>query len=582
MGSSIDGHRREPQQASLQGSYPISTRQENIEDDDLKNTIARQSSHQPSGEEEKSPTFSMTLDPNFEVDWEGDDDPDNPLNWSTWYKGLVIATLSWATLVVVMYSTSYTAGIYQMQSEFDIASEPVVTLGVTTYLLGIALGVLVAAPLSEMCGRRIVFLISMTLFIVLVIPTGIGSSLAEVVAARFFGALFAAALITNAPGTLGDISRDEHRALIFSIWSIGPFNGPVAGPIFGGFVAQALGWRWVNWITMMLGFVALLLLCCMRETYAPIILRKKALRQRAVTGDSRWHSRYDAKESLWTLLKVNFSRPIVMACTEPICIFWNVYIGIVYGILYLCFVAYPIVFTKIREWDIGITGLSFLGTGVGALIAIFLEPLFRRMIQAHKKDPKTGKPPLDAMMSVVCLGAIASPIGQLWFAWTCIPPVHWIWPILAGIPFGFGNVVIFIYGISYLTGCYGLYAASANAGNTLVRSILGATLPLAGPAMYTTLGPNWAASLCGFLLVAIIPTPFIFYKYGSKFRNRSTLIKDTRAELARLDGRSDRAEPKVRHADTEKALEAQPENEIANSEEDSGASTEAKENESGI
>ena len=187
---------------------------------------------------------------------------------------------------------------------------------------------------------------------------------------------------------------------------------------------------------MMLGFVALLLLCCMRETYAPIILRKKALRQRAVTGDSRWHSRYDAKESLWTLLKVNFSRPIVMACTEPICIFWNVYIGIVYGILYLCFVAYPIVFTKIREWDIGITGLSFLGTGVGALIAIFLEPLFRRMIQAHKKDPKTGKPPLDAMMSVVCLGAIASPIGQLWFAWTCIPPVHWIWPILAGIPFG--------------------------------------------------------------------------------------------------------------------------------------------------
>ena len=133
-----------------------------------------------------------------------------------------------------------------------------------------------------------------------------------------------------------------------------------------------------------------------------------------------------------------------------------------------------------------------------------------------------------------------------------------------------------------MTGCYGLYAASANAGNTLVRSILGATLPLAGPAMYTTLGPNWAASLCGFLLVAIIPTPFIFYKYGSKFRNRSTLIKDTRAELARLDGRSDRAEPKVRHADTEKALEAQPENEIANSEEDSGASTEAKENESGI
>ena len=102
-----------------------------------------------------------------------------------------------------------------MQSDFDIASEPVVTLGVTTYLLGIALGVLIAAPLSEMYGRRVVFLTSMTLFILLVIPTGLGSSLAEVVAARFFGAFFAAALITNAPGALSSYLLKESQKLIF-------------------------------------------------------------------------------------------------------------------------------------------------------------------------------------------------------------------------------------------------------------------------------------------------------------------------------------------------------------------------------
>ena len=125
-----------------------------------------------------------------------------------------------------MYSTSYTSGIYQMQKEFDIASEPVATLGVTTYLIGIALGVLVAAPLSELYGRRIIFLSSITLFLLLVTPTGIGTSLVEVVLARFFGAFFASALISNAPGCLGDIATDEYRAMIFSIWSIGPLNGP--------------------------------------------------------------------------------------------------------------------------------------------------------------------------------------------------------------------------------------------------------------------------------------------------------------------------------------------------------------------
>ena len=199
---------------------------------------------------------------------------------------------------------------------------------------------------------------------------------------------------------------------------------------------QYLGWRWTNWIVMMLGGFAFALLLCMRETYAPVLLRERARTRRSETGDSRWWCRHDSRGPLWDLWKVNLSRPMVMAATEPICQFWNAYIGIVYAILYLCFVAYPIVFTEIRGWTVSMTGLSFVGIGVGALLGILLEPLFRRMIVAHQAEVETGKPPLEAITSVVCIGAFASPIGQLWFAWTCVPPVHWIWPILAGVPFG--------------------------------------------------------------------------------------------------------------------------------------------------
>lgn len=113
-----------------------------------------------------------------------------------------------------------------MQSEFDIASEPVATLGFTSYLLGIAVGVLVAAPLSEVYGRRIVVVVSMAVFILLVIPTGLGTSLTEVAAVCFFGALFVAPLIANSPGAIGDITTDKYRASAISIWSIGPLNGP--------------------------------------------------------------------------------------------------------------------------------------------------------------------------------------------------------------------------------------------------------------------------------------------------------------------------------------------------------------------
>lgn len=121
----------------------------------------------------------------------------------------------------------------------------------------------------------------------------------------------------------------------------------------------------------------------------------------------------------------------------------------------LGFVAWPYVFTGIRGWSPGISGLAFTGMAIGCFTVIGTEPLLRRMINNHRKDPETGKVPPEAMVSVVCIAAVLAPIGELWFAWTCVPPVHWIWPILAGIPFGAGNTGVFIYASNYLAQSYG-------------------------------------------------------------------------------------------------------------------------------
>ncbi|OTA32924.1 hypothetical protein BTJ68_05673 [Hortaea werneckii EXF-2000] len=172
---------------------------------------------------------------------------------------------------------------------------------------------------------------------------------------RSFGA-------TQTEGILGVTTYlldDEHRALAFSIWSIGPMNGPVLGPVVGGFVYQYLGWRWTNWVVIIAASVAWIVVGLIQETYAPAILRKRAERKRKETGDDRWWSRYDDREDLVPLLKVNLSRPFSMTVTEPILIFWDVYIALVYGVLYLCFVAYPIIFSDMRGWSPGLSGLAF-------------------------------------------------------------------------------------------------------------------------------------------------------------------------------------------------------------------------------
>ena len=228
--------------------------------------------------------------------------------------------------------------------------------------------------------------------------------------------------------------------------------------------------------------------------------------------------------------------------------FWGLYIAVVYGILYLCFVAYPIVFSEERGWQSGFVGLAYSGIGLGSIITIVLEPLYRKMINRHKRD-SNGKIPPEAMVAVVCIASICIPVGELIFAWTCTPNTPWIAPILAGIPFGAGNSAVFIYGTNYLVHSYGIYAASALAGNAVFRSMMGATLPLAGPAMYRTLGPHWSGTMLALLEAVLIPIPFVFYRYGHRIRMKSKLIRQMQEDKDRQEEKRRKSQGRKLEAD---------------------------------
>jgi hypothetical protein len=124
--------------------------------------------------------------PSFEVDF-AVGDPEDPRNWPLWYKGITIGAVSFSTWTIVLYSTSYTSSMPGMMKEFHIKSEPVATLGVTTYLVGLACGSLVLAPMSEMYGRRIVYTCSLAFYSLMILPCALATSLPEVLVVRFFG-----------------------------------------------------------------------------------------------------------------------------------------------------------------------------------------------------------------------------------------------------------------------------------------------------------------------------------------------------------------------------------------------------------
>jgi len=119
------------------------------------------------------------------------------------------------------------------------------------------------------------------------------------------------------------------------------------------------------------------------------------------------------------------------------------------------------------------------------------------------------------------MGGVLVPIGLFWFAWSSEPSIHWIVPIIAGIPFGTGVAQILQSLTTYLMDTYNIYFASAVAATIVMRSFCGAAFPLFSPVMFKALGDQWAMSVFAFLAVVCTPIPILFWRYGHWMRAKS-------------------------------------------------------------
>jgi hypothetical protein len=279
--------------------------------------------------------------------------------------------------------------------------------------------------------------------------------------------------------------------------------------------------------------------CLVPETYPPVLLRRRAERLSKLSGKV-YRSRTDIDQGKVTLgeaFSTGLKRPWILLFSEPIVLLLSLYHAIIYGILYMLFGAFPIVYRIGRGWNEGISGLPFVAVAIGIFLAITYVILYDNK-QYMKKVVASGVgyTTPEARLPMCIIGGIALPIGLFWFAWTNGPDVHWAVSVVASIPFGFGMVLIFLSIMNYLIDSYTIFAASVLAGNGIIRSIFGAAFPLFTKQMYSSLGIHWASSVPAFLAVACIPLPFFFYKYGASIRMKCKYAAEADAFMQRIRG----------------------------------------------
>jgi len=199
--------------------------------------------------------------------------------------------------------------------------------------------------------------------------------------------------------------------------------------------------------------------------------------------------------------------------------------SLVYGILYLTFEAYPISFEQSRNWKPTLATLPFISIFIGVVLACGIIGVFsktwyaKRLLRTKKLNPEDRLPTMIA-------GSVVLPVGLFWFAWTSDPGISWVPQVISGIFIGLGIILIFMSGVVYMIDVYLLNANSATAANTFVRSVVAAGFPLFATYMYRGLGVAWATSVLGFVCVALIPFPLVFWFYGKRIRGWSRYAFD--------------------------------------------------------
>ncbi|KAF9694261.1 hypothetical protein EKO04_008025 [Ascochyta lentis] len=458
----------------------------------------------------------------FLVEFDGPNDPENPKNWTPKRRWAITVSMGLMVFTVTFASSIFSVNIGVIVQKFDVTLVTA-TLGVALFVLGFVFGPIAFGPMSEVLGRKPPLLFGFALFAIFQIPVALAENVTTICVGRFLGGFFASAPLAVVGGALADLWDPIPRAYAICVFATGGFAGPVAGPIAGGFITESrLGWRWTSWITLiMAGVFGTIGFFIIPETSAARILQVRAAKLRKDTGNPDYHSKADEQKlTLNTVVHVYLLRPFIMIIQEPILALVTAYMSFLYGIVYLLFEAFPVSFHEERGWSLGISQLPFgafiVGIIMGAgIIAYSTATNFTRSFKKYGKSiPEERLPPM-------IVGAVALPVGLFWFAWTSNPNISWVPQVLSIALIGLGCMVPFWQGLSYLIDCYGFYSNSAIAVNTFIRSFAGAFFPLFTHTMYQNLGVPWASSLLGFLCVAFLPVPVLFYLYGAKIREKS-------------------------------------------------------------
>lgn len=180
----------------------------------------------------------------------------------------------------------------------------------------------------------------------------------------------------------------------------------------------------------------------MRESYAPIVLRRKVQRMEKESGNEKLRSKLDSGLPPREIFLRAIVRPTKMLLFSPIVFLLSLYMAVVYGYLYLLFTTITALFEQSYGFSQGSAGLAYLGIGIGMMLGLVVFGATSDKVVTYLTNKNGGERKPEYRFPHMMIGATMIPIGLFIYGWSAEYRVHYIVPIIGTGFVGMGLLAV--------------------------------------------------------------------------------------------------------------------------------------------
>ncbi|KAM0257346.1 hypothetical protein ACHAQJ_004433 [Trichoderma viride] len=429
---------------------------------------------------------------------------ESPYDYKNSTKWGITLTIALATAAAPLGSSIFYPALPEMTKQLH-TTQDIANLSVALYMISMSIFPLWWSSFSEQFGRRSIYIISFSLFLVFAIISAVSTNIAMLIVFRILTGGASASVQAVGAGTIADIWESQERGRAMGIFYLGPLLAPLIAPIVGGALAEAFGWKATMWFLAIYGLVILaMLIFFLPETLA----RKKqeeavtepapeSIRRMTTTESAKVQTRKFAASAkrifidpLSVLLFLRFPPVFITVFTA----------AIAFGALFISNISIQQKFSQPPyNYSEIIVGLLYLPAGLGYFIASIFggrwidRIMTKQAIKANRYD-ENGKLiylPEDRFRENMWLANTMYPIGLLIYGWTLNYGVIFIVPAIGSFIFGASSMLVFSAATTMLTEFVRKKSSAGVAVNNFVRNILSCVGVIVAAPWINAIGVGW-------------------------------------------------------------------------------------------